>query len=255
MQDDLLYYPAIPSRQVTTTPAAIGLTYETLRIETADGPVLSGWFVPARPERAVLLFFHGNAGNISHRMESLQLFHRLGLSVLIFDYRGFGDSEGAPSEGGSYRDAEAAWNHLVAERGVAPGHVVLFGRSLGAAIAARMAREHRAAAVIVESGFTSVPELAAELWPYLPVRWLTRFEYPTREDLARSQAPVLVIHGRDDELVPIAHGRALFEAAPQPKAFLLLEGGGHNDAFMVDRARYRAGIGAFLDRVQRPFAD
>jgi uncharacterized protein len=245
-QESLLFLPGIPSRQLVATPADIGLGYEALRIATADGEELDAWFVPARRERAVLLFFHGNAGNISHRLDSLQIFHRLGLSVLIFDYRGYGLSTGRPSEAGTHEDARAAWRHLVDERGVPAGRILLFGRSLGGAVATRLATEHRPGALIIESTFRSVPELAGEIYWFLPARWLARIHYPVEEWIREVDAPVLVIHSREDEIIPFRHGEALFAAAAGPKELLELRGG-HNTGFLLSGSRYLQGIAEFLD--------
>ncbi|MFP4560086.1 MAG: alpha/beta hydrolase [Thiohalorhabdus sp.] len=244
-QARLLYYPNTPGREVTATPAEAGLDYEPVTLEAADGVSLDGWFVPARPERGVVAFFHGNAGNIGHRLDTLRLLNDLGLSTLIIDYRGYGRSGGRPSESGTYRDAEAAWRHLVADRGVPPERIVLFGRSLGAAVAAELAARHRPGALVLESPFTSVPDLAAEIYPYLPVHWLARFRYPTAEAAARASSPVLVIHSADDEIIPIAHGRAVLNRVPGPKRFLELAGG-HNTAFLENERVYLEGWEAFL---------
>lgn len=253
-QESMLFLPNIPSRQLVATPADIGLAYEPLRIGTEDGETLDAWFVPARPERAVLLFFHGNAGNISHRLDSIRLFHRLGLSVLIFDYRGYGQSTGRPSEQGTHRDARATWQYLVAERGVPPERIVLFGRSLGGAIATALAAELEGPdaprALIVESSFRSVPALAAEIYWFLPVRWLARVEYPVERLIARVQAPVLVVHSREDEIIPFSHGKALYAAAPEPRKLLELTGG-HNTGFLLSEQHYVAGLRAFLEQPGR----
>jgi len=247
-QSRLLYYPNLPSRAVVATPARTGLAYEEVALVTEDGVQLHGWFVPAAAEpRGVLLFFHGNAGNISHRLDSLKIFHDLGLAVLIFDYRGYGRSEGKVSEDGTYLDAEAAWRHLSEARGIAENQIVLFGRSLGAAVAAHLATRHRPKALIMESSFTSVPDLAAKYYRIFPVRWLSRFRYDARADLGAVACPVLIVHSRNDEIIPVAHGRALFEAAPEPKAFLELQGG-HNDGFLVSGRTYTDGLEAFLAR-------
>lgn len=244
-QESMLYLPGIPGRQLVATPDAIGLRYEALRIPTSDGEELDAWFVPAREERAVLLFFHGNAGNISHRLDSLRIFHGLGLSVLIFDYRGYGRSTGRPSEPGTHEDARAAWRHVVDERGVPAERLLLFGRSLGGAVAARLAAEQLPRGLILESTFRSVPDLAAELYPFLPVRLLARIEYPVEATLPSVNAPVLVIHSREDEIIPFRHGEALYAAARQPKQLLELRGG-HNDAFLLSERRYVEGLDAFL---------
>ena len=243
-QSRFVYFPL---RGIMATPAAIGLSYETVHFEAADGVRLSGWFVPAESSRGVLLFCHGNAGNISHRLESIDVFHRLGLSTFIFDYRGYGQSQGKPTERGTYLDAEAAWRYLVEKRGVDPTEIVFFGRSLGGAVAAWLAREHTPPALIVESTFTSVPDLAAQLYPFLPVRWLSRFDYSTVEYLRQVHCPVLVVHSRDDEMISIRHGRGLFAAANEPKEFLEITGS-HNEGFMTSAARYEDGLDSFLSR-------
>lgn len=244
-QESMLFLPGIPGRAVVATPADIGLDYEALRIATADGETLDAWFVPAAPERAVLLFFHGNAGNISHRLDSLRIFHQLGLSVLIIDYRGYGRSTGRPSEPGTYEDALAAWNHLVETRGVDPGQIVLFGRSLGGAVATWLAARHAPRALIVESTFRSVPDMAAEIYWFLPVRTLARVRYPVERLLGEADAPVLIVHSRDDEIIPFSHAEALHAAAGM-RGQMLVVGGDHNTGFLQDEARYRAGLDAFL---------
>lgn len=249
-QSSLLFLPQVGGRELVASPADIGLAYESVRIDTEDGVALHGWFVPARAARGTLLFFHGNAGNISHRLDSLRIFHGLDLDVLIIDYRGYGRSGGRPDEAGTYRDAQAAWRYLLERRGGRPQRVVLFGRSLGASVAAwlaaRGAHGEGPAGLILESAFTSVPELAADLYPWLPARRLARLNYDTRAYLAGVTCPVLVVHSRDDEIIPYAHGRALHAAAPDPKAFLELRGG-HNEGFLASGADYVSGLRAFLD--------
>lgn len=246
-QHRLLYLPSIPGRDWVATPDAIGLEYEDLRLTTDDGVELSAWWVPAATRKGVLLFFHGNAGNISHRLESIQIFNRLGLDVLILDYRGYGRSDGKPSETGTYLDAAAAWRYLTEERGHSPSEIVIFGRSMGAAIAARLASTSTPgpAALIVESPFTSTPDIAQEAYPFLPARWLTRFSYATRDYVTDVACPVLVIHSEDDEIIPVKHGREVFKAAPEPKQFLALRGG-HNTGFLESLTPYTRGIDAFL---------
>jgi len=244
-QSSLLYLPNLPSRDVIATPDVVGLSYEPVKILADDGVRLDGWFIPARQARGAVLFFHGNAGNISHRLDSLKIFNDLGLDVLIFDYRGYGRSQGSPSEAGTYRDAEAAWRYLTEQRRIPARNIVLFGRSLGAAIAAYLATRHTPGALIIESAFTSVPELAADVYPFLPARWLSRFHYNIREYLGSVSSPVLVVHSRDDEIIPFKHGRELFAAANEPKHLLELRGG-HNDAFLVSGQTYVKGLDTFL---------
>jgi hypothetical protein len=246
-QPNLLYFPDMPTREIVATPGAIGLDYEPLTLTTSDAEKLDAWFIPADPARGVVLFFHGNAGNISHRLDSIRLFHELGLSVLIFEYRGYGQSTGRPTEKGTYRDADAAWQYLVEQRGIPPEAIILFGRSLGAAIAAELATRQDPAAVILESGFTSVPDIAAELYPWLPVRWLSRYRYDSRKLLANIHSPVLIAHSRDDEIIPYSNGEQLFAAANEPRQFLELRGG-HNDGFIVSGMAYIQGLDSFISQ-------
>lgn len=246
-QSGMLYLPNVPTRELVADPGRVGLEYQDVELQAEDGVRLHGWYVPAEGSRGTLLFFHGNAGNISHRLDSIRIFHDLGLAVFILDYRGYGRSDGRPSERGTALDARAAWRHVTGTRSVDPQRVVLFGRSLGAAVAARLAVDERPAALILESAFTSVPDLAAELYWWLPVRWLARFEYATGQYVGRAGCPVLVVHSPDDEIIPYRHGEAIFAAAPEPKALLRLRGG-HNDGFLASGADYRRGLDAFLAR-------
>lgn len=247
-QERLLYLPNA-GREHVATPADRGLAWEAVTLTTEDDVALDAWWVPAPEPRASLLFFHGNAGNISHRLESIAQFHRLGLSVLIVDYRGYGRSEGRPSEAGTALDARAAWQWL-RDAGNETNEIVVFGRSLGAAVAAELAaslEEQQAtpAAVILESPFRSVPALAQYLYPFLPVRWLARIDYPVETYVTQISAPLLVIHSHDDEIIPFAQGEAVYRAAQQPKQLLEIQGG-HNTGFLDSEPAYSEGIDAFL---------
>jgi pimeloyl-ACP methyl ester carboxylesterase len=243
-QSNFVFYP---ERILSADPGDIGLSFNNVSFETADGVKLSGWFIPYENSRGVILFCHGNGGNISHRLESFQIFHRLGLSIFIFDYRGYGLSNGKPSEDGTYRDVEAAWKYLVEERQTKPGKVIIFGRSLGGAIAAWQARNQISGALILESAFTSVPDLAADKYPYLPARLLSRFKYETEGYLEGVNYPVLIVHSPDDEIMPLRHGKRLFEVAKEPKEFLEISGS-HNEGFIISGKRYEDGLNAFISR-------
>ena len=247
-QPKLLYFPDMPTRQIQATPEDVGLDFDSLTLTTSDNEQLHAWFVPADPARGTLLFCHGNAGNNSHRLDSIRLFHELGLSVLIFDYRGYGQSTGKPTEKGTYRDADAAWQYLVEQRGIPPQRIILFGRSLGASIAAELATRQTAAGVMLESAFTSVPDVGAKFYPWLPVRWMSRYQYNTRKQLAGIHSPVLIAHSRDDEIISYANGEQLFAAANEPKQFLELRGG-HNDGFLVSGESYVRGVEVFINDV------
>ncbi len=248
-QERLLYLPHM-GREHVGTPADRGLAWAAVTLKTEDGLTLDAWWLPHDSPRASLLFLHGNAGNISHRLDSLMQFHRLGLSVLILDYRGYGRSEGRPSEAGLAMDARAGWRWLREEAGQAPDDVVLFGRSLGAAVAAELAaglaaEKQAPRAVILESSFRSVPALAQRVYPFLPARWLARFSHDTETHVRGITAPLLVIHSRDDEIIPFAEGQAVYQSARQPKRLLEIRGG-HNTGFRDSEPDYSAGIDAFL---------
>ncbi len=241
-QDRLLYFP---TRELETTPEAIGLAFEDVHFQASDGTRLHGWYIPAPRARATLLFCHGNAGNISHRLDSIRIFHGLGLSVFIFDYRGYGKSSGRPSEPGTALDALAAWKWLAEAGRADSSRLVIFGRSLGAAVAANLARSRAAAAVILESSFTSFPDIGAELYPWLPVRLIAKYRYAAIEHAAALTVPVLIVHSPEDERVPFRHGRAIFEACAQPKYFLEIHGG-HNEGFLLSGDWYVRGLDSFI---------
>jgi uncharacterized protein len=245
-QSRLVFFPEV-GREIVATPAQFGLPFEDLHLTTTDGISLHGWFVPAAQPRGTVLFLHGNAGNISHRLDSVQMFHRLGYSMLIFDYRGYGNSSGTPTEQGTYRDTEAAWRYLTEQQHIPACRIVLFGESLGGAVAAQLATQQRPAALVIASGFTSVPDLGQQLYPFLPVRWLARIRYDTREYLRKVTAPVLIAHSPQDDIVPYEHGQSLFTAANPPKQFLELAGG-HNDGFIFMREAWISILKDFLDK-------
>ena len=247
-QGSLLYYPQM-GREMATTPAAHGLTYEDVSIRTEDGETLNAWWLPVARARGAVVLFHGNAGNISHRIDYARMFGNLGYSTLLVDYRGYGKSTGKPTEEGTYRDALASWNWLGATHALGAGDIVIFGESLGGPVACWLAARHTPRALIIASSFTSVPDLGAELYRFLPVRLLSRFKYDTRECLAGVRAPVLIAHSREDDIVPYAHGERLYAAANEPKQFLVLRGG-HNDGFVFARPEWAAAVGAFLERVK-----
>lgn len=241
-QGSMVYFP---EEEVPYTPADIGLSFQEITIITKDGITLSAWFIPSENERAVLLFCHGNAGNISHRLDSISTFHSLHVSVLIFDYRGYGKSSGSPDEQGTYEDAESAYEYLVKKREVAPEKIIFFGRSLGSAVAVETALKKNTGALIVESGFTSLPDLGSTIYPYLPVRLLSRFQYASIDKIGRITIPKLIIHSPDDEIIPFEHGEKLFKKAKEPKAFLETAGG-HNEGFMISGEIYKRGLNSFL---------
>ncbi len=235
-----------PYKQLETTPAAIGLPFEDVTLTTSDDVKLHGWWIPNNDARYTLLFFHGNAGNISHRLSSIRIFHELGLSVFIIDYRGYGSSEGRPAEKGTYLDADAAWQYLTNDKEINPGQIILFGRSLGGAIASRLAAQTKAAALILESSFTSVADMGRHYYPYLPIKLLNHIKYPTIEHIGQINSPKLLIHSKEDDIVPYPLGRNLYDAASQPKTFLDIKGD-HNYGFLDSGELYIGGIQQFIE--------
>ncbi len=243
-QGAMLYFP---TKEIEATPRTIGLDYQELTLRTKDGLDISAWYIPADDARGFVLFCHGNAGNISHRLDSIQIFHSLGLGVLIFDYRGYGKSGGFPDEEGTYIDAETAWDYLVNILHVKPEKIVLFGRSLGSAVAAEIALRKQAGTLIMESGFTSVPDLGKKFFPYLPVGLISRYHYESIRKVGKIKIPKLFIHSPGDEIVPHEQGVELFERASEPKEFLSISGG-HNEGFLLSGKEYVDGLKTFLSR-------
>ena len=239
-----------PHSEVEMTPHRIGLEFEDVSFQADDAVELTGWFVPAPAEaRAVVLFCHGNAGNISHRLPTLEMFHQLGLSTFIFDYRGYGCSAGKPTEKGTRQDAQAAWRYLTEGRNIPSDKIIVFGRSLGGAVAARLAADLPAGAkpagLVTESTFTSVVDLAQKMYPVYPVRLLALHRFDALDCMKRLECPVLIAHSRDDKMIPYSHGQRLFAAASEPKTFLELRGG-HNDPPAAANGDYEDALQEFI---------
>jgi hypothetical protein len=247
----LVYAPG-PSRRLTPPPPELGLAPERVEFGSADGVRLVGWVIRAPDDAAGrwLLICHGNAGNLADAGRPLHYadLRALGLSLLAFDYRGYGESGGTPSEAGLYRDADAAWRYLTDSLQVRPDRIVVFGHSLGSAVAVELAGRVHPAGLILDGALTSVTERAQEAYPFVPVRWVARSRYASIERIGRLTLPKLFLHAREDEVIPFAHGLRLFEAAPPPKAFVALAGG-HGDAFERDSAVYFGAIAHFLEQL------
>ncbi len=253
-QDSMLYIPG--DRTLRIKPSDIGLDYEDVYLTTTDHVKIHGWLMKVENSRGVVIFCHGNAGNISHRVENLRLFAELGFSVFIFDYRGYGQSEGKSSEEGTYLDGEAVYTYLVETKRIRPERVVIFGRSMGAGVATFIASQQKCGALIIESAFTSVPDIGQQLYPFLPVKLLAKNSYDSKSRLPKINCPVLVAHSPDDEIIPFSHGQALFAAARMPKQFLTLKGG-HNDGYYVTGQAYFDSLDRFLSKIElaKPAAD
>jgi len=243
LQARLVYFP---NSEEAGTPADVGLDYRDVTFRNRNGTALHGWFIPNENAQYTMLYLHGNAGNITHRTESIRQFHSLGLAIFIFDYSGFGKSAGRPGERATYLDADAAWDHLTVAEGIAPERIILFGRSLGGAVAIELATNVDPAAMIVESCFTSIPELGARVYPWLPIKFIARYRYDSLSRVPEIRVPKLFIHSLDDETVPFGMGKRLYNRAHRPKQFMRIRGG-HNDAFVSTGEPYEVGIRRFIE--------
>ena len=246
-QDSMLFFP---EKVIWQTPKSIGLDYEEVSLTTKDAVVINAWFIPAEDEKGVVLFCHGNAGNLSDRLDSIRIFHDLGQSVMIFDYRGYGRSSGKISEKGTYLDAEAAWDYLILIKHKASKDIVIFGRSLGGAVAAETALRKGPACLILESTFMSVPAIARKYYPWLPVGLISKYRYATLDKIGLIRCPKLIVHSKEDEIIPFEHGRKIYEKAVPLKEFLEIKGG-HNEGFMLSGDAYREGLRRFLEACRK----
>ena len=234
-QPSFLYYPI---QEVTYTPDELGLDFEEVWFKTADGINLNGWYIPSKKSDLTILFCHGNGGNIMHCLDSINFFHDLGLNCFIFDYRGYGSSSGTPSEEGTYLDADAAYKWLTKQKKIPTDDIIIFGRSLGGSIAAQLAGRVKIKTLIIESTFTSYVDIGQKFYPYMPVRLFARFSYNTSDYIRKVHCPVMIIHSRNDEIIPFEFGLELYEAANEPKKFAEIYGS-HNDSFLVSGEIYK----------------
>lgn len=235
-------------------PEAYGLQVEDVYFQSGDGVKLHGWFMKgtsASNNGATLLWFHGNAGNLSHRLEHILLLRKLGLDVFIFDYRGYGKSGGQPDEQGIYRDSVAAYRALVDTRHVRPESLFLYGQSLGGACAIEVALQFPAGGLILEATFTSTEEMADIMFPFLPVRFLARSKFNSIDKIPLVTIPKLFVHGTQDSIVPFSMGRKLFDRASEPKEFLEILNADHNDNYIVGGEEYFHVFGRFVRKYHK----
>ncbi|MFC1667361.1 alpha/beta hydrolase [Candidatus Omnitrophota bacterium] len=237
-----LYFPM---KEIEFIPKEAGLSYEDVYLNTEDGARLNGWFIPAGDSRFTILFFHGNAGNISHRMEKILILNKLALDVFIVDYRGYGRSNGRPSEMGLYKDAQAAYNYLVSERRVSSEHIILYGESLGGAVAVDLAGAKTVKALITECAFSSTHDVARAVYPFLPAFFVSS-KFDSVKKIKNIKIPKLIIHSQNDEIIPFEQSIKLFKMSPEPKKHLVLIGG-HNTCFLDSKDAYVSGIKDFLE--------
>lgn len=247
LENRFIYFPA---RAITATPADSGLDFEDVYFSTGDDVRLHGWWIAGDADRPTLLWFHGNGGNLSDRVEIFAKVHdEIGVGIFAIDYRGYGRSEGSPSEEGLYADAAAALETVIARTDTESSDVVAVGQSLGSAVAVELATDHEFAGVVLEAPFTSVPDMARHHYSPLPVAPLLRTGFDTKSKIGGIGAPLLVVHGHEDDIVPVDMGREVYDAAPEPKVFEVIAGAGHNDIFLSEA--YLGILRAFLEELER----
>ena len=244
MQSRLVYFP---SKEIVCTPADIRLEYEEITMKTSDGINLNAWFVPAKSPTGTVLFCHGNGGNISYSLDVVETLNKFNLNVLLFDYRGYGKSEGSPTENGTYTDADTAYRWLIKDKNIPESSIIVMGRSLGAAIAANLAKNHNPRILILESGFSSTADVASKQYPIFPVRLLCRYKYKTADYVKDIKCPLLVVHSPDDEIVPYSNGKKIFSSAKEPKEFLEIRGS-HNEGYSDSGDIYINGLRNFIGK-------
>ncbi|NND58988.1 MAG: alpha/beta fold hydrolase [Gammaproteobacteria bacterium] len=245
LQAKLVYFPEQPGRTLEATPADIGLPYEEVWLTHDSGDRVHGWFVDAGSP-ATLLYLHGNAGNISHRLDLLRLFYEMGISVMIIDYRGYGRSDGAPSELNTYHDALLGWHYLVNERDRDPQQLVIFGRSLGGAVAAWLAEQVTPGALVLESTFASIPDMARVHYPWVPAA-LSRIRYDTLSRIDSIDCPILIMHSREDRDIPFSQAEQLLAAAGDNATPVEVQGG-HNTTHIESGPGYTAALREFFSK-------
>jgi len=245
-EDKIIYHPH-KYPQGIWNPSSFNVKVEDVFFQAKDGTKLHGWYIPSANAQATLLWFHGNAGNLTHRLENIQQLQPLALNIFIFDYRGYGKSEGKPSEAGLYQDSQAAYDFLIQEKNVAPReNLFLFGRSLGGICAVEVASSNPAAGLILESVFTSARDMAGQVSPLVPIGWAIRSKFSAVEKVPDLKLPKLFLHGTKDEIVPYKLGRKLYSAAAEPKEFYDIEGAGHNDTYAVGGREYFSALNRFI---------
>ena len=245
-QPFMVFYPY---ETLVESPKDWSMDYEDVSVNTSDGLQLHGWYIPKPGASKTILFFHGNGGNISHRGESIKIFRDLGLNVFIIDYRGYGNSQGSPSEEGFYEDSRTAWKYLTEQKSIKPEDIIIFGRSLGGAVAVRLASDVSSSALIIESTFTSANDMAGELMPFVSNFIVFRYQFNSIGRIKSIKQPLLVIHSFEDEIIPFKFGKRLFNEAEQPKVFAEISGD-HNNGFLKSKDVYENALRSFIGKYQ-----
>ncbi len=250
-EDRIIYHPHKYPEGIWN-PSSFGVQVEDVFFQAKDGIRLHGWYIPSANAKATLLWFHGNAGNLTHRLDNIQRLQPLNLNIFIFVFRGFGNSEGIPSVAGIYLDSQAAYDFLIQEKNVVPAEsLFLFGRSLGGICAVQVASNNEAAGLILESVFTSARDMAGKVFPVLPIGWAIRSKLSAIDKVPDLKLPKLFLHGTKDEIVPYKLGRKLYSAASKPKEFYDIEGAGHNDTYEVGGREYFSALNRFITQSLR----
>jgi len=247
VQDNMIFYP---TDHVAVTPNEVNLEYEEIFLKAGEKDSICAWFFPKELNyltHKTVLFADGNAGNMSYRLESILFLNKIGANVLMFDYRGYWKSSGKPTEQATYEDAMACYNWLIEVKGFKPENIIIFGRSLGGAVAIDLATKVKCGGLIVESSFTSAPEMAAHVFPFFPVRFLSKYNYDSIHKIKNVNCPLLVTHSPDDEIIPFKMGQILFDEAKEPKQFVELRGG-HNDRLYLQDPVYKKAVSEMILR-------
>jgi len=242
MEQRSIYYPV---REIFEDPKSIGIPFEDLYFKTGDGETINGWLVIAKDAKATVLYCHGNAGNISHRLHRVKFFYDMGLNLLIFDYRGYGNSSGRPSEQGLYKDVQAVYDFLVSREDISRDGIIAYGKSLGGSVAAELCLRRKARALVLESSFASTVMIAKEILPFLPIKLLVSQRFDAINKVRNISIPKLILHGRDDEVIRFRHSERLYKSAAEPKEFLPFNGG-HNDEIFVTSDLYKEKLRQFI---------
>jgi uncharacterized protein len=235
-----LFYP---TKQLASFPDRAGLGFKDIFFKAADNVELNGWFIPWKDAKYTILFSHGNAGNISHRIEKLKFFNKLGYNVFIFDYEGYGKSQGKPSEKNLYRDVTAAYGYLLSS-GITQEQIIGYGESIGGAVIVDLASRKSIKAIILDSTLTSVKDMIKDVYPFLPY-WVFSSRFDSEAKISNIKIPKLIIHSQDDEIIPFKLGKKLYEASVEPKEFLKIQGG-HNSNFFESEKILKEKISDFI---------
>jgi len=233
-----------PSKKIESYPHDIGIPFEDVYVTVSDNVRLNGWFVPSKDATYTILFLHGNGGNISHRLEKLKMLLDCKTNVFLVDYRGYGKSEGHPSEKKVYNDAQAFYNYLIQEKHMPPDKIIIYGESLGTAVAIDLASKNKTIGIILEGAFSSGKDMAKRIYPFMPLFFFSNI-FDSLSKIKKVKVKKLFIHSKNDEIVPYDLARKLYESSPQPKIFVDIIGG-HNTAFIDSRDRYISSIKDFI---------